>query len=1141
MQINELKDLRDRVDSLINESERQEAARRKKTIDTYKTNLNLLESVSKIMESCSYSDSGVVDFAKQYYDALTDPAGPREERIYETFIEGLDQYAYLNPVQDEIYALKDRVKGDKRNIDLVELLDIMKESSSFYIVEHIEDAVIAYMDNNNASTRVQLLSAINPYLYDPFVKQIYAMVNNNLSKEQILVESYKMDKTLESLENTGDLIGEDVVTPVIALDSTRTAIKLGPKWLTLSGRTFAEVKASTDIPDDDRRLGNILDDTETVYVYKTHNEIWYSLEHNIQTDRSPVLITDTDNIVYNGDAYTADEFALINNALQEPLQLVDINNICLIASRFDDIAYLDNTILYKKGDGTDNIQVYVTVFDNGVDDSGDTYSVVIIDKAASSYEIYNDMREEDLVRIMNDTLDTGIVALTESSKGDLETKKKDFKKKCRAFESQIRDLKSKKAKLEEIYKKFESDEVGDSIDSITKDIEDVERDYSDFQKEHDKLDPHSSGDIYGPDDDDNVNIKDISFQKDVDVKDIEKPLYSDEPLGGEEPTGEEIDTLDTNPDEEDVMALDSTGEYDDVEDYMDSEEEDTEESDNTVVYFNSKLDKDADRGSYLSGKVHTDYAVINPETGEQTVEIVTANFYVKGNTGTPERDIELYSVNETIPTEVYNRIINNIADSEEYKGFVDVDNAMSSIANEKDIVHSPVADDYLSDVMMEGPIKSLTIEGVCEGKKYVKSVSLNEAMSKKIGTVINEADAEDRDAGDVDPNYDFDAIDTGEPVGETLEAEDNSLETIINGYIEDEGRVYIEDDGAGTTDDLVEDGFMDMEYVNMLDSDSPENETTVFRINFDGPVDNAEESVYNKVYGIIGAQDEARDFLEDIAAGDFDEKEISDMIIEEYSREAGDDFDGIYLFEVKDKEGMAEYLDIMDEYMYGSADEEPETATEEDGDTLTSYVQELASYDDNIIVDERESGTGKDLVDANEVVEDVEFQNITVDAYTMTLFKFDKLSDKVYGIFGSDTDANLLLSDIVTGNYSIDELKSMIVDDYPAEQGSTYIYEVKDVDTFKTYIDIMLEDVYSEDLNEAVKLKLKKRADDKEEEEAAVDDLTTDDIDTAIIGGDDEKEEDEEDDSKDDDNSEDDSDEDGDSDEEDKESEKSEK
>lgn len=1027
MQTKELKNLRAKLDSMIAESEKAEKQQKKKDLSSYNTKLGLLESVSKILDKCDYSTSGILEFAKPYYQALTDPKGPREERIYETFMNGLENYTFLEPVQTELNLLKNRVKKNKQNIDLAELLDIMKDSSSFYLVDHIEDAVINYMDSKNASTRVQLLSAINPYLYDPFVKQIYAMVNSDMTKDEYLHESYKPDQTLESLESIGSVVARNVITPVIALDSTLSALKLGPKWVTLRGRMYSEVAAITDIPEEEYQLGNLLNDTDKVFIDFNTNRIYYSLINDIANDETPITITDYNTILFEDNSYTADEFALINNARMEPLQLVDITNVCLIASHFDDLAYLDNTVEYvRPEDNTESLQVFITTFRG--ETSEPEYSVIVSNKVDSTYDIYNNLDDIKLVDILNKTFETNIVAITESSKDSVNERKKEFKKKCAEFESSIKDLELKKKKLEELMSKFESDELADSIDSITDDINKYEDEYLNYQKKFNNTDPDNETVLGGPDND-KTTIKGISFQNEVEPDDVSEPLNGDvdpstvnkDVASLDAEAGPDELEYDTVPDEyddyddyEDTESPDSADSFDDVswlnddnskldsligpdDDYSDEDLPDYTNSDyddlevdesndiNVDVFFSKDVDNETKSPSFLIGQVSVNYPVVDPITKIHKRGFINAAFSVDANTGDPEKDINLWSNDpdrpiDTIPDNVYHTIVETISSDPTYTNTMTIANAAASASGVKSVQTNPEFDKYLDNtgVRMDGPIKSMVIEGIQNNKKITMSIKLNEAADDVTEPLMHDTLKAPIDREDLDSAEGSDEI----PV-ETFEADDTSILAMLDQIVPSseltDANISISD--IEHMGDDPESAFYDVEAVRLvktvtdgedLDDESDiidDKETYLFKINYNGEEDpeDSDYDMYNTIYAVKSEQPSgAFEFLNMVANGNIDIPDLKSLVInsdEENEAPVDPDLDeyGISLVKVNELSDIAETVDFN---YYGDIDPEEGEALDEAVKLILDDSKESdEDTEDDIIADDELESLGATLGD----------------------------------------------------------------------------------------------------------------------------------------------------------------------------------
>lgn len=116
--------------------------------------IKLVESIDNILAK-EGSNNQLVSFVTQYKNAIAD--GCREEMLYETFTQGLGQFGYLRAVDTELSALKERIGKAKQNIDLTKILEIMNNTTSYYIVPLIESDIVDYMKEKTPNKRVLLI------------------------------------------------------------------------------------------------------------------------------------------------------------------------------------------------------------------------------------------------------------------------------------------------------------------------------------------------------------------------------------------------------------------------------------------------------------------------------------------------------------------------------------------------------------------------------------------------------------------------------------------------------------------------------------------------------------------------------------------------------------------------------------------------------------------------------------------------------------------------------------------------------------------------------------------------------------------------------------------------------------------------
>jgi hypothetical protein len=123
-------------------------------------NLGIREAVNSLNES---KELRVV--LEQFRDALD--KGVHETRLYEQFITALSPFGYFPTVGNAIKAVTDRVELYKNDVDIMKILETMKESRSNYLVPLISDVVENYLANKNMQTRHQLSETLMKFTYDP--------------------------------------------------------------------------------------------------------------------------------------------------------------------------------------------------------------------------------------------------------------------------------------------------------------------------------------------------------------------------------------------------------------------------------------------------------------------------------------------------------------------------------------------------------------------------------------------------------------------------------------------------------------------------------------------------------------------------------------------------------------------------------------------------------------------------------------------------------------------------------------------------------------------------------------------------------------------------------------------------------------
>lgn len=140
-----------------------------------------------------------------YKEALDN--GVHETRLYEQFITALSPFGYFPTVGNAIQSIKDRVDAYKTDVDIIKILETMKESRSNYLVPLIEDVINNYLSNKTMQTKSQLTETLMKFTYDPFVRDIASILTLDATELQLEYANAECD--IEKVYSPVLYIGEN--------------------------------------------------------------------------------------------------------------------------------------------------------------------------------------------------------------------------------------------------------------------------------------------------------------------------------------------------------------------------------------------------------------------------------------------------------------------------------------------------------------------------------------------------------------------------------------------------------------------------------------------------------------------------------------------------------------------------------------------------------------------------------------------------------------------------------------------------------------------------------------------------------------------------------------------------------------------
>lgn len=164
------------IDARVEESNAEEAAKlnEKAHYTDIDNNIRLMETISGIKKHCSNARLDAV--MNEYVNALAH--GEREECIYETFMNRVQPFDYLNEVKDSLAEMNDRASKSKTPIEITKILEFMNKDREWsYIVPLIEDFALDYEKDPSTSKRNILMNQLRLYDSCPYVANIMTTVN----------------------------------------------------------------------------------------------------------------------------------------------------------------------------------------------------------------------------------------------------------------------------------------------------------------------------------------------------------------------------------------------------------------------------------------------------------------------------------------------------------------------------------------------------------------------------------------------------------------------------------------------------------------------------------------------------------------------------------------------------------------------------------------------------------------------------------------------------------------------------------------------------------------------------------------------------------------------------------------------------
>lgn len=612
------------------------AAQKKGGLATMESHIDMYGTIQRVLAKEKRHEA-VKATCEEYMNALN--SGKPEELLYESFISALSKWNYLNAVDTEMAAMKDRVSKYKQDIDLKKILEMMSQTGSYYIVPLIEGVVSDYVENKTMTNKTVLKQRLNAFEYDPFVRDILNIVMNDQSLEANVYLG-------ESVENLNAYVHtENVFSPVKYIKENECVFNVKGVYYNKKGNTITKLaKPSIELLDESfKRLCNLVNhpavsiDGDTISIYE---------------GQSSAKITES-SITVNGEQMTVAELqnvAAMSHMMNENKDGF-YKAIELLNENYDNIAHLDFVKRVAMNESTDKS---VDVFK-----IKDKIFVTTIDESMAKVTFYRNVNPIQCRNIINEHMMINVSPLFEDVlpnqkailEGIEETRKK-YEECISELEGHLHDFDDADPKDPDVEK---------AIKLVNDELEDVKKKYKQFQEDNDKFINGDKGDA------DNEQPDDIAKTYDAENKPTETETDMEQPLGS---TGTDGLTDQGAAPVEDPNAVDDT-----LAGAEATPDNDIENAINNAQPFDSDFDVD----NTGSGNSKADVQVLrisydeNVKTGKKenrgtafvVIPSVNANGDIKDETKTITFYLDASKKpilnNEYMPLSIYNAIISAIS------------------------------------------------------------------------------------------------------------------------------------------------------------------------------------------------------------------------------------------------------------------------------------------------------------------------------------------------------------------------------------------------------------------------------------------------------------------------------------------------
>jgi len=246
--------------------------------------------------------------------------GVHEACLYEQFITALSPFGYFPTVGNAIKSVKDRVDTYKNDVDIVKIIETMKETRSNYLVPLIEDVINNYLASKTTQTKSQLSETLMKFTYDPFVRDIVSLVTLDATELQ-----------LESANVLCDI--EKVFSPVLYIGENEAVFAVNKEYYLKKGNNISRLP-EVDIFKLDNEFKTLCETLVNPNIVIGKNDI------TVYCNKDKAVISEK-SIIVNEQVMTLEQFKNTESICEWTGNKIFYKLVEFLRSNYNEIAEID--------------------------------------------------------------------------------------------------------------------------------------------------------------------------------------------------------------------------------------------------------------------------------------------------------------------------------------------------------------------------------------------------------------------------------------------------------------------------------------------------------------------------------------------------------------------------------------------------------------------------------------------------------------------------------------------------------------------------------------------------------------------------------------------------------------------------------